>query len=615
MMTNMKRNHRLSILFMSGLLLLGGSVLTGCDSDELDTNPYNKSGVNLVAFGPCPLTRLDNMRITGTQLNKVDKVLFPQGNSKIDEATSFEEASFRLVNDKEIEVTVPDQTIPGKLRLVVGNDTIVSKANITFEEEVEISAVTPVKNLRAGDVITISGEFVWNIATVTFCDHVVVEAEDFLVNTRKEIKLTVPREARSGEVTFGTGDENATETAWTEPLEIRQAVATGLSNITPEFGEQITIQGTDLDLVGAVNFPMLTDSIPFTVSDDGRQLTTKVPATTISGKISLVQYSGLTVETPAYTLPMAEYTAIAPNEELKKGDVVTITGKNLDRVQKMELPGGIILKQGEFTQSTTQIQLTVPEEMGDGKVKMIQHENYSIETDKVTMHHEGAEIPIWQGNVVVGEWSGSMDALSWGKYDWSNVKPGQILTAYLKMNAGAGDAKVRFGNGGWTALPTSGGDLDLLATDERLSITLTQADIDELVNNGGLVICGANFTITKVTLSVLETIVWSGSWECASWAGNQELAWGGYDWSILSVGQKIIFTVGFADPSLGWACISPRMGKDWGNLSVSQIDLTPGAEDQKVEFIPTAADIAHLQNDGGLVITGTDFVLKQVSIQ
>ena len=111
MMTNMKRNHRLSILFMSGLLLLGGSVLTGCDSDELDTNPYNKSGVNLVAFGPCPLTRLDNMRITGTQLNKVDKVLFPQGNSKIDEATSFEEASFRLVNDKEIEVTVPDDIV------------------------------------------------------------------------------------------------------------------------------------------------------------------------------------------------------------------------------------------------------------------------------------------------------------------------------------------------------------------------------------------------------------------------------------------------------------------------------------------------------------------------
>ena len=52
MMTNMKRNHRLSILFMSGLLLLGGSVLTGCDSVELDTNPYNKSGVNLVTFGP-----------------------------------------------------------------------------------------------------------------------------------------------------------------------------------------------------------------------------------------------------------------------------------------------------------------------------------------------------------------------------------------------------------------------------------------------------------------------------------------------------------------------------------------------------------------------------------
>ena len=73
----MKLYHKLSVLLMAGLLLVGGSMLTGCDND-LDTNPYNRGGVNLMGFGPCPLKRLDNMRITGTQLNRVDKVLFPQ---------------------------------------------------------------------------------------------------------------------------------------------------------------------------------------------------------------------------------------------------------------------------------------------------------------------------------------------------------------------------------------------------------------------------------------------------------------------------------------------------------------------------------------------------------
>lgn len=212
----MKLYHKLSALFMSGLMLVSGSMLTGCDNDELDTNPYNKSGVNLLGFGPCPLKRLDNMRITGTRLNMVNKILFPQGNSLIEESTTYEEADFRLISNEEIEVVVPDQTVPGKLRLVVGNDTIVSASNITFEETAVIEGVTPVKNLRAGDVITITGEFVWNVASVTFNDHVVVEAENFLKNTRKEIQVAVPREAQSGDLVFSNGAETPQEVAWPE---------------------------------------------------------------------------------------------------------------------------------------------------------------------------------------------------------------------------------------------------------------------------------------------------------------------------------------------------------------------------------------------------------------
>ncbi|MFR5758000.1 MAG: hypothetical protein ACLUE2_06630 [Bacteroides cellulosilyticus] len=182
--------------------------------------------MNLLGFGPCPLKRLDNMRITGTQLNRVDKVLFPQGNTLLTESTTYEEAEFHLINNEEIEVVVPDQTVPGKLRLVVGNDTIVSVSKITFEETAVIENVAPIKNVCAGDVITISGEFVWNIASVTFSDYVVVEAENFLKNTRKEIQVEVPREAWSGEITFSNGADKPQIVSWPEPLEIRQTVVT-----------------------------------------------------------------------------------------------------------------------------------------------------------------------------------------------------------------------------------------------------------------------------------------------------------------------------------------------------------------------------------------------------
>lgn len=603
---------------MTSLLLVSGFTLTGCDNDELDTNQYNKGGVNLLGFGPCPLKRLDNMRITGTQLNKVDKILFPQGNSLIEESTTFEEAEFHLVNNEEIEVVVPDMTVPGKLRLVVGNDTIVSVSKITFEETAVIENVTPVKNLRAGDVITISGEFVWNVASVTFNDHVVVEAENFLKNTRKEIQVAVPREAQSGEIVFSNGAETPEEVVWPEPLEIRQAAVTKLSAESLDFGSTIIISGTDLDLVENVNFPLMAEGSEFTVNGDGTQLTTTIPATTIPGVVSLVQYSGLVAETPAYTLPMAEYTAISPVEDLKEGDIVTITGKNLDRIASLELPGGIILKQGEFSQGAGQITFTVPEGMGDGKVTLIQHENYKVESEKIAMHHEGAEYPIWQGSVVIGEWSGSMGDLSWdgGKDLWPTVKPGQVMSVYATMNTGVDWAQLRVGNGSWAALPGTSDPYDLEPGENIVRITLTEAMIDQLVNSGGLVVCGANFTVTKVTLSVLETVIWSGSFNGSGWAGFEELSWGRYDWSTFEQGQKIVVTFASTTPDLGWGCLNFKTaGEGWPGLSVGQVDFAGSADDQTYEFTPTAEDISRLNSENGLILQGDGFILKKVSIK
>lgn len=502
METSIRRYQKLFVSFLSALLLAGGCLLTGCDNENLNTNPYDKSGVNLLGFGPCPLKRLDTMKILGTNLNEVDKVLFPKGNSLIETPVDYEEASFQLISNEELEVTVPDETVPGKLRLVVGADTIVSASNITFEEEVDIQSVSPLTGLHAGDVITITGEFVWNIATVTFNENVVVEAENFLVNTRKEIQVTVPKEAQSGELTMSTGVDGAEDITWDEPLDISQAVITSLSSENLDFGETLTIYGTDLGLVASVKFPMLTEETSFVVNEEGTEITVTVPLNTIPGRIMLTQYSGLIAESPQFVLPMVEVESISPVEDLRAGDVVTISGTNLDRVESMTLPGGIVLAKGDFEQQDTQIKFSVPADMGDGTVLLVQHENYSVETAKIAMYHAG----------------------------------------------------------------------------------------------GG-------------------TVIWSGTWTCTGWAGNQDLAWGAYDWSTFTLGQSIVFTVGFTDPTAASAIISPRRGNGWAALpSVGQFDLVPGETDQDVVYTPTADDMEALQNDGGLVITGDGFILKRVTI-
>ena len=77
----MKLYRKISVLAMAALVLAAG--FTSCSEDDLDTNQYNKSGVNILGFGPMPITRGATMRVTGTQLNQVKEVLFPEGNQKL----------------------------------------------------------------------------------------------------------------------------------------------------------------------------------------------------------------------------------------------------------------------------------------------------------------------------------------------------------------------------------------------------------------------------------------------------------------------------------------------------------------------------------------------------
>jgi hypothetical protein len=144
--------------------------------------------------------------------------------------------------------------------------------------------------------------------------------------------------------------------------------------------------------------------------------------------------------------------------------------------------------------------------------------------------------------------------------------------------------------------------------------------IDELVANGGLVICGANFTVTKVTLSILEETIWSGSvtisWEPS--VAMSALSWGGYDWSKVSVGTtlKLYYEV---DPTPGyinirfgngsWAALPSTQG--WGNDG----NASPDPSETSIKTVLTADDLDQLNNAGGLVICGAGITCKKVVLQ
>lgn len=504
----MKNYKNIFTLLVAALV---GLSLTGCSDDDLDTNPYSKSGVNIVGFGPSPILRTHEIRITGTNLNKVTGVAFP-GNAVV------ERAAFNSSDADNIYVNVPDESVPGKIRLMAGSDTLATSTSLlTFEEPIEVTAVTPTTGISAGDEISIKGEYVYNIAEVVFASGASgapVAAEEFTYVSRKEIRLRVPLAAESGVLTLNDGAD--WELEYKTPLSINTAAYTALSTVLSDFGAEITIKGENLHTVETVMFPGGVTA-DFTVSSDHKAITTTVPGETKSGVINLVLYSGASLTTDELSVPTLAITEVSKTKDLKVGDQIVITGENLDRIKSVTLPGVGEFK--DYVVSGNTLTFTVPEGMTDGKMELVQNSFITV-TQAFMMYSELPETVIWAGSVTIGNWDGAMSDLSWGGYDWSTVSAGQTLYIYLTPDLSNGWSQIRVANGSWAALPGTADVNDLTAEDTKFSVTLTQEMINELVNNGGLVLCGAFFTVTKVTLSTAETTLWKGSIGPTNWSGD-----------------------------------------------------------------------------------------------
>ncbi|MCQ2325227.1 MAG: hypothetical protein MJZ58_03445, partial [Paludibacteraceae bacterium] len=190
----------------------------------------------------------------------------------------------------------------------------------------------------------------------------------------------------------------------------------------------------------------------------------------------------------------------------------------------------------------------VPAIAGEYKIELFLADTSVIftKTDTVAPQPDEKEYlcnMIWSGDVAIS-WNPStaMGALSWGGYDWSTAKPEMKLTVRFAKTEGAEYTNLRFGNGSWAALPTtladpaSSEDGTYGGLDEKtsMSIILSQADIDVLVNEGGLVICGNGLNIKGVELcreaDIECNVIWSGetaiSWNPSTAMGA--LSWGGY---------------------------------------------------------------------------------------
>ncbi|MBR3406239.1 MAG: hypothetical protein IKG92_05010 [Bacteroidales bacterium] len=767
------------IFQLTSILAVLSLMVLSCAKETLSTDQYDSNVVALKAYGPQPVVRGGTLRFVGSNLDKVATVTIPGVDPIVPEVITSGEHS-------EIRVTVPkDGPIPGYPVLTLADGTtITGQTQITYSEPITLEEFAPAA-LYPGETLTVKGDYLNLIHEIVFNNKVIVSEDYFASHTRYEIKVVVPEEAQTGKFALGTVDETKVNADEAEgkallatlnliesatPLTVGTATATfpaeaikggndvtfngshlllvdemyiggdyevqefdasdtqitfylselapdgvvelvmasgvrvaigTLTTVTPselavspkpvKAGAEMKVTGKDLDLVDniAVGGAGISD---FTCNEEGTEIVLTVPELAVEGDVLLIMVNRKEVTVP-FTLVKPTYTAYGSNP-VAAGSDLYITGKDLDLVAAVTFGGDI---QVEVEATETLITVAVPTAAESGKVVLNLKNGTDVEFPELTIdkpagafiavmpetvyspgemfiidienpdHLTGVQVdgedvnyilnnatlyfqiplsakansqltlvsdngsvtytmnidpgdfivtPIWSAGFDCSGWNGNQD-LAWGGYDWASVQPGMILRFELESTKPAGDwwcISLRHGDS-WGALAGVPGQYD--TPESPLDVVLTKEILDDLVANGGLVITGDGFHLSRICL--VQDLrygdpIWEGSFVCDGWNGNQDLAWGGYDWTQAKPGQTLFFHLTSNVAAGDWWCISLRHGDSWAN-----IPGLPGQYDSPAEspfgVTLTADVIADLVANGGLVMTGTGYTITKVSLK
>ncbi|MGM9738943.1 MAG: IPT/TIG domain-containing protein [Candidatus Cryptobacteroides sp.] len=643
------------------LLAVSSAILSGCKDELVDTNQYAEAGVALNVYGPQPVMRGGELRFLGSNLDKITEVIIP-GVSPITEINVVKAGV-----PSEIRIIVPkDGPEPGVVTLVAadGNE-IVTKTALTYLEPIELESFSPA-SVKADDVLTIKGDYLNLIHEVVFSEDVIVSEKDFTSHTRYEIKVKVPVEARTGVIGVGDIDQTLEENAELIPniiyseaeLVVAQPEVTSMTaqRYVPE--ASVKISGKNLQYVATLNLPG-APAVDFTVNVAGTELVFALPATAQDGTAVLVAKSGVEVEAGEYETVVPASLAASPSP-VKAGATLTITGNDLDLVTGIDLPGA----SGVEYETAGTITLTMPDTATEGDATLWMANGKSVTVAFTLVKPEFtafSENPAAAGSniVISGTNLDLVKSVTFGGNLTVEVEAAETeITVAVPTTAETGMVKLNLANGtsvdcesltvnkptacfitelpsaeteiyGGTVLvvpvenedklesvEVNGESVKFLLNGKTLYISLPdmagKGTVVKLISSNGAV----EYTIDCIPNNIQKKVIWSGSWDCGSWSGLQDLSWGGYDWSSvdLSAGTVTMIFDFTQDSSQGWWQIALRHGDGWADLPENTFfELTAGQTQLEVPL--TQAMLDDLIANGGLILTGCNYTLTKITLK
>lgn len=658
----MKKIFNISALLAMCLMIFGG-----CQEEIVSTDQYDETAVILQAYGPQPVMRGGELRFLGSNLDQVTEVIIP-GVNPITEITVVQTGV-----PSEIRVIVPkDGPEPGLVTLKTADgQEIVTKTELTYSEPILIESFSPA-SVAAGDVLTIKGDYLNLIHEVIFSEGIKVSEKDFKVHTRYEIQVVVPVEARTGVIGIGDLDELNNEdpsvfanvTYSEEELVVAQPEVTKMEAARYKAGETVKITGKNFQYVAALNLPGVP-SADYVSNAAGTEITFVLSAEAQDGEVVLVAKSGVEVVAGSYTTVVPTNVSASP-QPIKAGATLTISGKDLDIVTGVELPGASYVNFQYDGATTFAISFAMPDTATEGDAVLHMDNGKSVKVAytlvkpvataySVNPASAGSDMTItgtdldlvksitFGGDLTV-EVEATAEAITVSvpttaetgvlklnlangtSVECAELKVDKPVACYITELPGA-DVEIRGGSvlcvpvtneDKLTGVKVNGRDVDYILNKTQLYISLPQmagaGTVITLISSNGTV----EYTIDCIPDTVVETVVMGEMRDLGSWTGEAD---GGafriYKADLAAAGFAPGVVLKFYVAQTAFAQLQIN-DANWGTITMPQYNEgeAPAVIEVPVDqaFYDKVMNTADGWSDTGMVVQGAGLVVSKVTV-
>lgn len=542
----------------------------------------------------------ETVTITVKDIDLVTKVEMPSG----------EEVEFTTDEDK-LSFVLPANVTDGTICMIPASGVKVALATIGIALPEEVVA-DPATDIWSGDVIKFKGINMELVTEVNFPN--VENSVAPQTQSATEITVAVPEGTQSGHAVLRTASGGAVDVE----ISTLKPEAVGYNPSPAALAADLKVTGKNLQHVVSITFGGNV-SVDVT-TPSATEFSVSVPATLSAGSnsVSLTLSNGeiVEVEPIELTAPECAYATELPGEdtEINAGETFSVTLANAEKLTGVQVNGNNV----QYILNGSRLIIQVPENAGMNSTFTLVSSNGSITYNISVIPATHVENVIFNEVRDLGSWAGEGDGGAFRLYkeSFAGVPAGAKLVFHIAPYAYT-QIQVNDANWGQMAIlepSQSATTAEFELTAEVLNRILTT---DDGWSTTAMVIQGQGTIVSKVHLeweNSLETVIWDAGWTCTGWGGNQDLAWGGYDWASVKPGtiMRVYTTPTVADGE--WWCISLRHGDSWGNLP----DPIPSQYDNPaspLEVVLTAGVLEDLVANGGLVMTGSEYQLDKITLE